>query len=461
MPNNNNKKKSEKLEKSIKNSRLHLIYLYKELLGEIARMLTIKDHSNLNESAKFFQSSYNQNLFKENIVSARHNAKVLAMNSDTLIQFGGILFAIGRNRFNQYGCNLPEKDIGKICHLPIKVTVNRIMATDSTIIAQCNNNELLICGKTNKIFELKNNISRFTKIPNHNNLVILASDYDRFYFKDQSGKIYACGLNKFGQLGTGDENDVFSPMPLPKFSKNDIIHIAIAITFTLFLDNEGNVYRCGQKFPYKTGSSKISFPKQVKYLSDIISIATGWGHAIALDKDGNAFVWGKNDFGQLGLGHKPNFNKPRNLHLSTENPVKAIFTGVLTTFLILSDNKVFAFGCNINGELGLGHFDDALTPEEVSINSNSKVIFITAGYSHTVFQCDNGDLFASGCNDYGQLCIDKANFRKVSKPTPMRFFNEFPRLNKLQKIAEKRSKMKADDENLILNKSPNNVSTKN
>jgi hypothetical protein len=34
----------------------------------------------------------------------------------------------------------------------------------------------------------------------------------------------------------------------------------------------------------------------------LVSIATGRSHVLALDREGRVFSWGKNDFGQLGLG---------------------------------------------------------------------------------------------------------------------------------------------------------------
>ena len=47
----------------------------------------------------------------------------------------------------------------------------------------------------------------------------------------------------------------------------------------------------------------------------IKQISCGFGHTIALTKSGKIFVWGNNDGGQLGLGNYERKNIPQELNL--------------------------------------------------------------------------------------------------------------------------------------------------
>jgi alpha-tubulin suppressor-like RCC1 family protein len=77
-------------------------------------------------------------------------------------------------------------------------------------------------------------------------------------------------------------------------------------------DKNGNVWAWGRNIYGQLGkgifSDSSNVPVQVKksaseYLTDIISIDAGFEHSMAIDKDGNVWVWGINEFGQLGLGN--------------------------------------------------------------------------------------------------------------------------------------------------------------
>ena len=57
-------------------------------------------------------------------------------------------------------------------------------------------------------------------------------------------------------------------------------------------------------------------PKMIKGLSDIITIAAGSGHSLALDKDGTVWAWGDNMFGQLGTGRVLTISDPIQVGIS-------------------------------------------------------------------------------------------------------------------------------------------------
>jgi alpha-tubulin suppressor-like RCC1 family protein len=41
---------------------------------------------------------------------------------------------------------------------------------------------------------------------------------------------------------------------------------------------------------------------ETTYLTDIVYIDAGFEHSLAIDKNGNIWVWGRNQYGELGQG---------------------------------------------------------------------------------------------------------------------------------------------------------------
>lgn len=73
-------------------------------------------------------------------------------------------------------------------------------------------------------------------------------------------------------------------------------------------------------------------------------IACGEDHSVVLDNANNIWLWGDNQYGQLGLGH---CNQIDDLilfdDLSKEEKIQQVTTKGKTTYVILSDGKVFSW----------------------------------------------------------------------------------------------------------------------
>jgi alpha-tubulin suppressor-like RCC1 family protein len=75
-------------------------------------------------------------------------------------------------------------------------------------------------------------------------------------------------------------------------------------------------------------------------------------------------------------------------------------------YVLSNDGKVYGYGYNEEGQLGIGSTVSTSTfvPIVMSGVLNGKIAAsITAGYSHTVFLSSDGTLFSWGQNGGGQL----------------------------------------------------------
>ena len=107
------------------------------------------------------------------------------------------------------------------------------------------------------------------------------------------------------------------------------------------------------------------FPNSViiNHKHEVELIACGFHHSVALTQTGKVFVWGLNDTGQLGLHvdqvnkndmKKPCVNKPQILDFPDAMSFKSVVCGKNYTILLTTDGNIYAFGSNSNGQIGVG-----------------------------------------------------------------------------------------------------------
>ncbi|XP_046841224.1 uncharacterized protein LOC124435332 isoform X2 [Xenia sp. Carnegie-2017] len=93
-------------------------------------------------------------------------------------------------------------------------------------------------------------------------------------------------------------------VPLKIFSR--IIQIQCGNNHAIFLTESGHVYTMGQNDRGQLGlgtRSEKSSPMLVQDLitSEVVSVAAGAAHCVAVTSQGHTYVWGRGDCGQLGL----------------------------------------------------------------------------------------------------------------------------------------------------------------
>jgi alpha-tubulin suppressor-like RCC1 family protein len=88
------------------------------------------------------------------------------------------------------------------------------------------------------------------------------------------------------------------------------------------------------------------------------NVTTGQYHACALDPNGAAYCWGNGNWGQLGNGLNASGYADSSVYpVAVRGGLrfKALAAGQLHTCGISTDNHVYCWGSNYNGELGTGY----------------------------------------------------------------------------------------------------------
>jgi alpha-tubulin suppressor-like RCC1 family protein len=216
-----------------------------------------------------------------------------------------------------------------------------------------------------------------------------------------NGDLYATGSDLYGQLGTAD---VF--MHTNKWVKV-LSNIKDAVAgpngHSLALDMNGLLFVAGRNDHYQLGTGDQNNVYTWKPLrTGVAAIAAGYFHSLILTTQGTVMAAGENQFGQLGLGHQSD----RTHFVTSFSGASAIACGANHSLLIRAgDGNVLGTGSNYSGELGLDDQDlnIQVVIEWTPSTDNGSVKAITAGYSFSFLLKSNGKLYACGNNQWHQL----------------------------------------------------------
>ncbi|XP_016124858.1 probable E3 ubiquitin-protein ligase HERC3, partial [Sinocyclocheilus grahami] len=136
----------------------------------------------------------------------------------------------------------------------------------------------------------------------------------------------------------------------------------------------------------------------------VIQIACGDHHSMALTHDGQLLVWGENSHGQLGL-EKDHPGSPSAQHVQSLSgiPLAQISAGGDHSFGLSLSGVVFGWGKNSAGQLGLGDTTDRHIPTVVNSLHRKKTVSISCGGEHTATLSKGGTVFTFGSGGSGQL----------------------------------------------------------
>eukprot|EP00798_Chlamydomonas_sp_ICE-L_P025138 gene25138-biopygen19603 len=116
-------------------------------------------------------------------------------------------------------------------------------------------------------------------------------------------------------------------------------------------------------------------------------------------RNGELYMYGRNDYGQLGLGHTSNIAVPTKVPGITNAALVAC--GERFTLCVRTDGTAISTGLNNNGQLGKG---STVTTSNFSIVAGvSNAIAVAAGYTHAMYMTSNGIVVSAGSDANGQL----------------------------------------------------------
>ena len=181
---------------------------------------------------------------------------------------------------------------------------------------------------------------------------------------------------------------------------------------TVVVSSDGEVHSFGRNNNGQLGlghNNNVSLPSPIPNLPKIMEISCGYYFTVCIDNEGGLWSFGANDYGQLGTGNTTRYNIPQKIeHIP---PVRSVSCGHNHVLIATNDSNLWSCGYNGNGELCLGN--TAGSQSKYQQTSFQQISKISAGGYHSFFQNNNGEIFSCGYNYNGEVGLGHFNSPQI------------------------------------------------
>jgi alpha-tubulin suppressor-like RCC1 family protein len=219
------------------------------------------------------------------------------------------------------------------------------------------------------------------------------------------GTVFAWGYNTTGQIGDGTQTTRWSPVAVP--SVTDVVAVAAGARHSLAVKRDGSLWAWGDNSQGQIGdgttASLRSSPVQVTGISNIVAVAAGDYHSLAVTASGVLWAWGLNSVGQLGDGTTTLRRSP--VQVTALPGVAGVAAGQYHSLARTVDLAVWAWGQGGSGQIGDGTYTNRSSPTRVPALTGVTAIAAGSGFSMAL-KSDGlpwGEVWSWGDNADGQL----------------------------------------------------------
>lgn len=244
------------------------------------------------------------------------------------------------------------------------------------------------------------------------NRVLFFFFLNKFNFKKvrKSYVLHVWGLGNKGQLGNGKEN-YFTCIPETLEIPNDsllyrckIKQVSCGYYHTALLTENGEIFVTGGGDRGQLGLGNqleaTTFQK-IPELIQVKKVSCGYFHTLALTETGEVFSWGSNSHWQLGHADSQDQFFPK-LIQDLKVKIKDICCGSFHTLAITNLESIYSWGRGANGRLGHGNEQDQKSPKLID-NFLQPVQLVACGHGHTLALTKNGQVYSWGSGAKGKV----------------------------------------------------------
>lgn len=383
------------------------------------------------------------------------------LQSNSSKKSSSTLFTFGTNHAGQLGVS-PDKIKSGFHTIPFKTGIKKtgagrnfsaVVTTDGSLYTWGGNDWGQLGMKTPVTYNapplLNTHLSSVDDIAvSNNHAVALKND----------GTVWTFGSNFSGQLGNGTNEN--SPVPIQVKKINNVKAVAAGYKFSIAIKKDGTLWGWGASCNAETKKNALiwwqnlggdmtneeggyydplsdslvyydkneycineeivgilsKIPVQIKNISGVETASAGYGHVLALKKDGTVWSFGCNTFGQLG--NREAVNKKPNAIPQKIDELKDIIevsAGYRHSLALQKDGTVWGWGLNSHGQLGNSTTQSTPRPVKLPVRN---VTHIIAGYDYSLVVKKDGTIWGWGLNK--QRWFKNSDQEYVTHEEPMK-----------------------------------------
>ncbi len=238
----------------------------------------------------------------------------------------------------------------------------------------------------------------------------------------RDGTVHTWGRNELGQLGNGtlegsawgDDPDTATLPVRYEVDTQGLVSVVNRQTFMIAVRDDGAVVTWGSNRDGQLGydaeedcgsggtSPCRRVPTEVPSIQDAIAVGPGFDHSLVLLEDGRVVSFGSNEYGQLGYTTpEPTSNTPA--LVPDLASIVQVAAGSDVSFALTSEGQVYAWGENDHGQLGTGSADDDAHSTPTPVVAVDGVVQVAAANTTAFALLANGTVVAWGRNHAGQV----------------------------------------------------------
>ena len=197
------------------------------------------------------------------------------------------------------------------------------------------------------------------------------------------------------------------------FSK--IQDVASGNKFFAFVDEEEQVWMHGKWLGCDLiGSRERLFA--ISGLFDIQKVFCGPNSVYCISLDNRVYSFGRNESGCLGVG-KETLNIDHPMRIQSLFNITEVAAGIGHALFLVFEGNVYTCGKNTNGERGLSSFQSDNIPRIHPTLKN--IVKISCGDEHSIVMDNKDHVYSFGRNDNGRLALGHTSFVNEPKLIPL------------------------------------------